>query len=232
MKNSRERIFELDAMRGICIIGMVVVHFFLNYYDFFKSGSYPAFLQFFFDWGGVLFVILSGIAVTLGHRPVKRGLAVLAAGMLCTAVTWGMDALGYNMLIIRFGILHCLAVCMLLSPLLLRLPKWSLPLLAAVTVALGFWFEALRVDSLLLFPLGLRYVGFSSGDYFPLFPYLGWFVAGIWLGKTAYKNKTTLLPKVNSARFPLSFLCACGRHSLWIYLLHQPILYVLFMLCS
>ncbi len=225
---SKERIFELDAARGICIIGMVVVHFFLNYYDFFKNSQYPAFLQFFFDWGGVLFVLLSGIAVTLGHHPIKRGLIVFLAGMVCTGITFAMEWMGFGVIPIRFGILHCLGICMLLSPMLLRFPNWLLPILSGGILVTSYYFDALVVDCPYLFPLGIRYWGFSSGDYFPLFPYLGYFILGILLGTILYPNKTSRLTKINSNIFPIPFLCWCGKQSLWIYLAHQPILYGLF----
>ncbi len=226
----RNRIFEIDALRGMCIIGMVGVHLWMNYCDFFMNSRYPAFLQFFLDFGGILFVILSGIAVTLGHHPLRRGLIVLAAGLACTAVTYGADALGLGVIPIWFGILHCLGACMLLAPLLLKLPRWLLPLIGLAVVGLGVLTESTYVSSPYLFPLGLQTQSFTSGDYFPLFPYLGWFILGIFVGVTAYKNKTTLLPKVNARCLPIKALCFCGRHSLWIYLAHQPILYGIFYL--
>ena len=75
-----------------------------------------------------------------------------------------------------------------------------------------------------LFPLGLLYPGFSSGDYFPLLPNLGYFLLGTVLGRTLYKKKESLLPGINANGPGLRFLCWCGQQSLWIYLLHQPIL--------
>ena len=224
----RERIFEIDALRGICIFGMIGVHFWMNYCDFFMQSKYPAFLQFFFDWGGVIFVLLSGLAVTLGHHPVKRGLIVLAAGLCCTAVTVAMDVLSFGITPIWFGVLHCLGVCMLLSPLFEKLPSWLLALLGLVLIGLGFWVDTLRVEVPYLFPLGLITKQFASGDFFPLLPHLGWFMVGMSTGVTFYKEKKTLLPQINPRVFPLRFLCFCGRHTLWIYLAHQPILYVIF----
>ena len=73
-------------------------------------------------------------------------------------------------------------------------------------------------------PLGLPWKDFSSSDYFPLLPYLGFFLMGSALGRSLYRNKTSLLPKVNERNFIIRFLSLCGKQSLWIYLLHQPIL--------
>ena len=233
MKLKQGRIIEIDILRGICILGMVVVHLLMNYYDFYQNHNYPDFLRFFFDWGGIIFVVLSGIAVTLGHHPIKRGLLVFAAGMICTLVTYGLQEFDVPILVIRFGILHCLGVCMIVSPKLLQTPKTVLTALGLCIIWVGYWFESggvSLVENRYLYPLGLRYIGFSSGDYFPLAPHLGWFILGIVLGRLLYKKRTSLLGKMKGNFFPVNFLRWCGQQSLWIYLLHQPVLYGVFYL--
>ena len=71
-----------------------------------------------------------------------------------------------------------------------------------------------------IYPLGLTAPSFESADFFPFFPYFGYFLLGALWGKTLYKNKKSLFPN-----FPkLSFLCFCGRHALFFYLAHQPVL--------
>ena len=231
MKN---RIWELDAFRGFCILGVVIVHF---VYDL--TGLYgilhwdaPVLFRFIQNWGGVLFLLLSGVCATLGSRSVRRGVIVFACGMICTAVTAGMLWLGMagESIIIRFGVLHCLGLCMILWAAFKKLPTWSLAILGAVMVALGFWFQGIRVEATWLFPLGLTAPGFSSSDYFPLFPHLGFFLLGSVLGRTLYRNKQTLFPKVNTQAPVLRFLSFCGRQSLFIYLLHQPVLNLICML--
>jgi uncharacterized membrane protein len=98
---------------------------------------------------------------------------------------------------------------------------WLLFVLGLAAVTVGGWIalSALRVESRWLFPFGFRYFGFSSGDYYPLLPGLGWFLLGAVLGKTLYHKKQSLLPTLRH----ISFLCLCGQHSLPIYLLHQPL---------
>ena len=213
-----KRCWELDALRGICLLGMVGIHLL---YDLRIPLPLP--LKLLQDWGGCAFLLLSGLCVTLGHRPVRRGLVVLGCGMVCTLVTWGMRILGVTDYesVIWFGVLHCLGVCMLLWPVFRHLPSPFLELLGGIFIVLGFLFEKFLLDGPWLMPLGIRYPGFVSADYFPLFPNLGFFLLGAVLGRTLYRKKESLLPNVR----PNRFLCFCGRHSLAIYLLHQPILY-------
>ena len=213
-----KRIWELDALRGICLLGMVVIHLL---YDL--NISLPLPLRLLQEWGGCAFLLLSGVCVTLGHHPIRRGLVVLGCGMVCTLVTWGMYALHWtdHRAVIWFGVLHCLGVCMLLWPLLQRIPSGWLGALGGVLIVLGFYVEGLLLPTPVLVPLGIRYPGFASADYFPLLPYLGFFLLGAVTGRTLYRVKESLFP----ATRPFRFLCFCGRHSLLIYLLHQPILY-------
>ena len=235
----KKRIWELDVLRGICILGMVAVHFVYDVVELYGLADWdlPALFLFVQKWGGVLFLLISGICVTLGRRSVRRGAIVFACGMICTAVTWGMYRLGFSGkgIVIWFGVLHCLGVCMLLWPVFKRLPWWGLLAVGAVLIGLGFFFSADPfVETKLLMPLGLYWRGFVSSDYFPLCPNLGFFLLGAVLGRTLYRKQETLLPMVNEKTAILRFLSACGRHSLWIYLLHQPVLsgifYVLMLL--
>lgn len=225
----QKRIWELDALRGLCILGMVLVHFVYDLVELYGlvSWDYPPVVEFLLDWGGILFLLISGISITLGRRNVRRGLIVIGGGFLCTAVTVGMYLLGFagRGLIIYFGVLHCLGCCMLLWQPVRKLPVWLLAAVGIVLVGLGFWFAELpAVDTPWLVPLGLTPDNFWSSDYFPLLPYFGFFLLGAVLGKTVYRQKKTLLPGVNDRNPVLRFLQWCGKQSLWIYLLHQPVL--------
>lgn len=227
---TKQRIWELDALRGVCILGMLVFHTLYDITALFRLVSWqiPGWLTLIADAGARVFLLLSGLCVTLGSRPVRRGLSVFGCGMLCTLVTWAMYMLGLSGqgIIIRFGMLHCLGLCMLLWPLMRRLPAWALAAAGILIIACGWYLDicGLRVESHWLFPLGLRYYGFSSGDYYPLLPCLGWFLLGAVLGRALYRRQTTLLPRIDPHKQPLAFLQLCGRYSLPIYLLHQPIL--------
>ena len=243
MTPQKNRIWELDALRGICILGMMVVHFVFDLIEFAGLGlTMPGWFNFCQRYGHILFILISGICATLASRSFRRGVIVFCAGLLVTGVTFFMVCvLKFNRsLSIFFGILHLLGICMMLFPLFKKLPVWALAVLGAGFVALGVWLAALEpvvvsfpsAQGLLLGAIGIRPAGFYSGDYFPIFPNLGWFLLGAVLGRTAYRRRESLLPKVNADFFLLRFFRFCGRHSLWIYLLHQPVLAGLTMLLA
>ncbi len=221
-----KRIWELDALRGICILGMVIVHFIydLGGLGFEVSSLLFDFIQY---WGGTVFVLISGICATLGSRHIRRGLTVFGCGIVCTAATTGIYLLGLadKSIIIYFGVLHCLGTSMLLWGILRRCPNWLLAILGGSLCLIGLYLEQTTlVDFPWLIPFGFLYPGFSSSDYFPLLPNLGYFLFGALLGRTLYRRKETLFPQLDPSFYPFHFLRQCGRHSLSIYLLHQPLI--------
>lgn len=225
----KKRIWELDAFRGICILGVVIVHFVFDLTELYRIVDWkvPAWFAFVQQWGGVLFLLISGISATLGSRSVRRGIIVLAAGCLVTAVTYGMYAWldFHKSIIIYFGVLQCLGCCMVLWWAFKRLPNWLLTVLGLAMVAVGLYLgTVILVDHPWLVPLGFVYKNFASSDYFPLLPNLGFFLLGAVLGRTVYRKKESLLPMISHRNLIVRALCFCGRQSLWIYLLHQPIL--------
>ena len=231
----KKRIWELDALRGLCILGMVIVHLVYDLVDLYGlvDWEYPDIFLFVQKWGGVLFLLISGICVTLGSHCIRRGLIVFASGLVVSAVTYGMYHFGFSGkgIIIYFGVLHCLGVCMLLWPVFRKLPHWVLGILGLGLAIAGLYLmEMPPVAYYWLMPFGRPWREFSSSDYFPLLPYLGFFLIGSALGRSLYRKKESLLPKVNTRNPVIRFLLLCGKHSLWIYLLHQPVLSGIFYL--
>ena len=222
----KHRIWELDALRGLCILGMVAVHLVFDLQI--PTGKAFDFVR---NWGGVLFFLLSGLCATLGSRPVRRGAIVLGAGLVCTAVTWVGHTLDMlpDYMVIRFGVLHCLGSCMLLWPVFRKLPVWLLGVLGVSLAALGIYLTRMVMVEFSGFAwLGLLDPSYSSADYFPLLPYLGFFLLGAALGRLLYGKKESLLPNWGNL-WIFRALQWCGRHSLVLYLLHQPVLMLLFL---
>ena len=223
----QNRIWEIDALRGLCIPGMIVIHLIydvVNLYGFI-DWPYPRWYYLFKNNYGALFVILSGLSVTLGRHCVRRGAEVFSFGMVITAVTAGMYGLQMagKGILIYFGVLHCIGVCMMLWPLFRKMPEWALIFLSAAMILAGWQLRVTRFDTDALLVLGLVSRQFTSSDYFPLLPILGYFLAGAALGRRLYAEKRSLLPGRGKG-VCAGALCAMGRHSLLIYLVHQPVL--------
>ncbi|MBR4109697.1 MAG: DUF1624 domain-containing protein [Oscillospiraceae bacterium] len=224
-----KRIWELDALRGLALLVMIGLH--LTYDLVFLYRIVEMTDRTVYDivqkCCATTFLLLSGICVTLGAHPVRRGLLVFSCGLVISAVTAGMYLLEFanKGIIIYFGVLHCLGACMLLWPVFRKFPVWLLCLLGAAIIAGGVYIaQNVRVAGYWLVPLGFYNRRFVSSDYFPLFPNLGYFLLGSVLGKTIYRKKQSLLPQMNENFFLIRFLRWCGKNSLWIYMLHQPVL--------
>lgn len=228
-KPRRERIWEIDFLRGLSIILMVGYHILYDlgamaglksFLGFSTDLSTPAWMaaQYFF---AALFVVLSGISSTLSRGNVRRALRLLAVAIVITGVTYAFNSAAT----IHFGILHCLGVSILLYGLALARAKAPACAAAgagvlAAGLALPFILKSVTIRFDWLLPLGIHAPGYSSFDYFPLFPWLGVFLVGAALGKSVYAQRRSLIRR----RLPTSFINYAGRHSLLIYILHQPII--------
>lgn len=215
------RIGELDFTRGFCILAMIAVHLIYDLTEIYPVFSaYPPMFLLLKDGGGTVFFLISGISATLGRRHLRRGVMVLGCGMLVSAVT---VLAGFAP--IRFGVLHALGVCMLCWEVFQKASLRTLAGLGIAFVFTGWLFEAVIVASPWLYPLGLVSPAFESADFFPLFPYLGYFLLGSLLGRKLYPSRKSLLTCSFSSPFS-RFFCFCGRHSLLLYLIHQPVLMI------
>lgn len=235
-EGKRDRIWEIDALRGFLILCVIASHTLFYSANILRAFTLPPLVRAVMQYGGLLFVVLSGLSATLGSHSLRRGLLVFGGGMVLTLGSLAAVALGWltEDMVIRFGVLHLLGLAMILYPLLKKLPTPALLALGLALTALGYWleFSDVTVQARYLFPLGLRYPGFSSGDYFPLAPHLGWFCLGVVLGRSLYREKKTRLPQVNPETPILRFLRWCGRNSLYIFILHLPLVGAMMMLLA
>ncbi|MFZ3130478.1 MAG: heparan-alpha-glucosaminide N-acetyltransferase [Desulfosporosinus sp.] len=210
---------EIDVLRAVAIVLMVLFHLIYDLKEFAGvSIDYQSPLWFIIGKASaLLFMFISGISSGFSRSPVRRGLKVLFYGMGITVVTYLFMKDGY----VRFGILHFLGVTMILSPLLVRLSSWTLWGLACSSAVIGFWFKEQVLRTSLLLPFGLKYDGFGSMDYYPLFPYLAVTLLGILAYRHFYARRTEpLLPfRLNS-----KLIKWLSQNSLGIYLFHQPLL--------
>ena len=237
MDAPKARIGELDAFRGIAILAVILIHllFDLRYFLGLSLGydQHCVSVRQAVRWRGVRGAV--GYLRYAGRRSFRRGLIVFGCAWLSTLVTLAMVWLGLDSgsEVVRFGVLHLLGIAMLLWPLLRRLPTWAMVAIGLPVVGLGLLVPDLSCIARMALSPGLTSAGFSSSDYFPLFPHLGWFLLGAALGRTAYREKRSLLPRVNAQCKPIRvFLLVRGGLSLFLYLLHQPLLYGLVMILA
>ncbi len=252
--NYKSRIWELDFIRGLCVILMIFDHAMYDLGYVFKSlwfaggaGSgfwywaagiakdfyYPSLLHF-IARGIVLFFFigLCGLSCSLSSSNLKRGLRLAGVALLLSVFTWGMDKFldQADVFTIRFGILHMLSLAILLYWALSRFGNGVVLIFGVILAALGwaFKFYPLQISHSFLGFLGLG-SGFYSADYFPFLPWGGYFLMGAALGPLFYRTKKSYFPQRGQGSFlrPVLFV---GRHALLFYLIHQPILYILFIL--
>jgi uncharacterized membrane protein len=215
------RLGEIDALRGMAIILMVIFHTIVDLKDFYHYpvNYHNGFWYYLGKSSASLFIFLSGLSATLATSHIRKGSRIFCCGLALTIITWFYSPGWY----IRFGILHFLGISLITYPLVNKQKPGTLLLLAIFAVLLGIWAADQIVPWPLLIPLGLLPDGFQTLDYYPLFPWYGIFLIGAAVGKHFYQAGTSLFPHVVFPQ-PLTFL---GRHSLAIYLIHQPLLLVL-----
>ena len=212
------RIPEIDALRVVAMLLMIVFHIIYDLNVF--GGVDVSYTTGFWMWvgkiAGLLFIFVSGISSGLSSKPVQRGVKVFGIGMIITVVTYFFLGDIY----IRFGILHLLGTGMILSPLIHRLHSAVIVAGAGIIVFISNQISGIIVNTVVLLPLGLKYQGFRSADYYPLIPYLAVFMLGIVAYKLYYYQGKSLF-RGNREN---EFITKVSKSSLVIYLLHQPII--------
>ena len=246
---TKDRAWELDFLRGIALLMMLFMHlswdvryeFGVDVFsylekDWFWSFVHPVIV--------VLFVSVSGICCTLSRNNIKRGFKLLAASVILTLVTSAVTIFLHIECLIIFNVLAVLTCGVFIYSLISFIEKKTKANSNAVNVIMGLiglyivicgcniHYMDYSTDSLLFLPVGFEIKGSPwMADYMPLFPWLGVFMIGCVIGRICYKDKKTLFAGRGKAMTaiarPVEFI---GRHSLIIYLAHQPVVYVILFL--
>lgn len=229
----------IDILRGLVLISMIAYHtvwdmvyIFGVDWDWYESkGAYI--WQQSICWS---FIVLSGFCWNLGKKKWKRGLVVFLAGVVISLVT--MVFMPSEKIL--FGVLTFLGSAMLLFALLDKVLHKCAPVVGVIVSmtlfvitrnvndgALGFenvhlmdlpdaWYHGWIANY-----MGFTEAGFVSADYFSLFPWIFLFAVGYFMyGVFCKKNFFRVLEKGKC-----KVLECLGKHSLLIYMLHQPIAY-------
>jgi uncharacterized membrane protein len=221
------RFWEIDIFRTNATAVMIAYHT-LRLIDYFgirqtSQYMYPKFWLW-FTFGGGTFIFLAGVSMTIAYSKSKRirpfiirGLQILAMGMGITLVTWLVTPDEY----VRFGVLQFFGIAFILAPFFLRFRFINL-ILGVALMVIGFYLRSIHFDFPWLLWLGLTPHHFYTLDYFPLLPWFGLFLAGMFFGKILYPqgNRRFSIPDFNNR--VVSALTLPGRHTLAIYLAQWP----------
>jgi uncharacterized membrane protein len=227
----------VDAARGVAIIMMVVYH---STYDLDTLGGYDiqsttGSWAHFADVTAGLFLFLVGVSLTISRartsltgwrlfgKYLARGLRILAYGVVLTIVF-----LALGMGVVVFGILHLIGISIILAYPFLGLRFTNLVLGVLIFVAGQYILvQGLDSQSFWLLPFGVVPEGVIMPDYRPLLPWFGVVLIGLFFGNVVYGDGRR--PAVLEDKAPVLArpLLPPGRNSLFIYVIHQPIIIAL-----
>jgi Predicted membrane protein len=245
-KIQNKRFFEVDAFRGIAIFLMVFYHFFfdLNFLGIHEFNTHSGILLIIGRTAAILFIFLVGVSLTLSYSRIsstavstqdkflhnlKRGAGIFAWGLVITFVT----AIALERGTIYFGILHLIGVSIVLAYPFLKYRNFSL-IAGILFLFAGVIMGSAYADFPWLLWLGIKPYGFYTLDYFPLIPWFGVVLMGVFTGNSlypGYHRGFRMCDCENNAVVRL--LGYLGKKSLLIYLVHQPVIVgVLFLFAS
>ena len=212
------RLWEVDLSRGIAIILMIIFNwsfalYYLNIYAF--NGGFLYWYVFPRFIGG-MFIFIAGLSLTLAYGQIKkefhkrffsRGLKIFGLGILITVVTY----LTFPEAFIIFGILHFIGISIILGQFFLKYKRLNL-LLGLLLIAIGFYLQNFSFSSPWLLWLGFTPKNFYTFDYWPILPWFGVTLLGIYFGNFLYKNgKRNFKIRDLSNMVIVKFLAFLGR---------------------
>jgi uncharacterized membrane protein len=226
---ARHRFWEIDLLRTFAIVAMVTFHslYLLDYFNIQTTGVPGPYLGFWW-WTSVAiattFTICAGISVTITYSRGKsmsgfmlRGAQIFGWGVGITLLTYLIAPGEY----VRFGILQFFGIAFILAPFFVKFRYINLAAGAAL-IAIGLYVWQHRIIFGFPWLLWLMPYNFATFDYWPLLPWFGLFLLGMFLGKILYPqgNRRFHLSDFNNP--VASALTLPGRHPLVIYLAQWP----------
>ncbi|QKT04365.1 DUF1624 domain-containing protein [Ectothiorhodospiraceae bacterium 2226] len=226
---ARTRYPLVDAARGLAIVLMIGYHFVfdLHYFgvvqvDLYHAQPWLALRAFIVT----LFLLLVGVSLHLAARgglSARRYARRLALLVLYALLVSAGSYMLFPDSMIFFGVLHFIALASVLGLAFVGLYRTNL-VLGAGLVAFGLLYAHPLFDRPWLQWVGLMTHKPVTEDYVPLLPWFGVVLIGLFLGRLVFERRP-VGPLQAAPRSALARgLALGGRHSLHIYMLHQPIL--------
>ena len=229
------RVDAVDCARGLALIGMAAYHLSWDFADFRLASPMLPFtpaMRLLANIVASAFLVLVGVSLALAHRKGFRSrafwrrLAIVAGAAALVTAGSLVFAPGEPIL---FGILHCIAVASLVAGALVTAPAWASLAIGLAAIAAPFLIRSAFFDPPWLLWLGLGQALPSTLDWRPFLPWAGVVFLGLGLAKLpGVMERLTAPERWRAASAPARAVCFAGRHSLPIYLVHQPILIGLF----
>jgi uncharacterized membrane protein len=221
------RIRAIDAMRGTAICMMIVYHaaFDLNWFHIISADfNHDRFWLASRDLIVSSFLLLVGVSLVLAHRagisPKRFWRRIALVGACALLVTVG-SYVTFPKTFITFGILHCIVVSSILGWPLVRYPRAAL-IVGIVVIIVGAAIGVRLFDLPWLNWVGLMTFRPATEDYVPLLPWFGVVLVGISIGSWLIERRLPALRQISRAS--PGWLTWLGRHSLLVYMIHQPIM--------
>lgn len=237
----KKRYYVIDIIRGITIVSMILYHSLWDAVYIYKCNFkwYDSIIgriwQQSIAWS---FVFISGFCWSLSRNKIKNGLKTLLAGILITLVT--LVFMPQQRII--FGVLTMLGSCMIIMWLIERIIKKINPMVGICVNIILFLFtlnisngyiglfgvNMLNIPKIfytgwIMTYIGFPFLSFWSMDYYGVIPWIFMYISGYYVYKLCERKNH--FDKFSKVRIPI--LEKVGKHSLVIYMIHQPLIYII-----
>jgi len=232
----KERYWEIDAIRGFSLLAMIFLHtlFLLGVFHIIDVEVWVG-LYVYLPLGTSVFVIISGTSLILRHgrmldKPrrayyiaiLKRGIEIILIGIGVSIVASFLILVFINDgRYMYFNFLQMMGLSMILCIPFLRFGKWNL-IPAVFFILLGVFLKTIKGPAGLMV-FGILPPDFYPRDFFPVFPWVGVMLLGVFLGALLYPNGIRRY-HLRSAGKIGQVLALVGRYPLQIYLIHIPLI--------
>lgn len=245
ISNKPRRIWELDFLRGLCVLLMIWDHFMydcavmfapiwadadisalIGLSDFATQYMEGELRRIFHPIIFNMFFVICGISCSFSRNNFKRGTQVLIVAFLITLVTTIIETP------ITFGVLHMLGFAIIIWAIIDIICRHNKYATAIACLIVGLLITCMDYIILAaggvepnedLFWLSFQFGGpYNSTDYFPLIPNVGAMLLGAACGTVLYRKRRSLLPCLDKFGWykPIGIW---GRVALWVYVLHQVV---------